>query len=361
MPDSDAVNIYIHVPFCRGKCGYCAFYSEPIFSGAMFTQWLEKLGCDIESAAVQSPVETLYLGGGTPTLPEPEMLERLYAMLNSHFRFLPSAEITSECNPETLTREKAEVMRGFVNRVSMGAQSFSEKFLSTIQRTSRDPSAPERAFRILRSAGFRNIGLDLIYAIPGESLPGWKCDLETALALKPDHISAYSLTPEEGTRLAGTAVDDSLSEDMWEFAGAFLAEHGLPRYEVSNYASPPFQCRHNDSVWHGRRYFGFGPSASSFDGVTRWTQAKPLSAWLAGTPAEQDPLPREARLREIFVMGLRTVRGWDRSEFDWTFLLPELEKLKNDGLLLLSGTCVKPTLRGLAFWNDLAETLIQEP
>lgn len=362
------MNLYVHVPFCHGKCDYCAFYSEPVFDPQLWIRYLEKLKRDLDLFSHDSPVRTLYFGGGTPTLPDAPEIEKLLTIFRSRFEFAPDAEITMECNPETMNAEKASVMTRLVNRVSMGAQSFSPDLLATIGRTSLDPKAVFRAFEMLRAAGIANIGLDLMYALPGETMDMLESDLKTALSLKPAHISAYSLTLEEQTPLAekrnlGIPSDD-LAADMWERIGTFLASTH-PRYEISNYAPLDRECRHNQNVWHGEPYFGFGPAASSFDGTIRKTEVSDLRRWLAGEPAELDEIPRRERIAEILMMGLRTVRGWREDEFmraagvSWD-IFPSAAELVSMELLERCRNILRPTQRGLACWNAIAEELLDD-
>ncbi len=360
-------NLYIHVPFCAGKCDYCAFYSEPAPDAALIRRWLERILFQLEENAPRlEHAETVYFGGGTPSLLPDDALKRLFAAVREA---VPSAvEVSIEANPFTVTPEKAAVLTSFANRVTLGIQSFDPALLNAIGRRDHAGPGPEEAVRNLREAGLRNLGLDLMYALPGETPDLWRRDLERALELKPEHISAYSVTPEPGTpfarRVAGTREDDALSEAMWEQAGVVLGAAGLPRYEISNYARPGFESRHNSNVWHGQTYLGLGPAACSFDGTDRWTQAAGLRAWLDGAPPEADRIPRRARLGEILMMGLRTVRGWTRREFEaaagcgWDDFSAQLNELAERGLVTLAADTVTPTERGLAFWNDVAETLV---
>lgn len=362
------MNLYIHVPFCHGKCDYCAFYSEPVFDPHLWNLYLEKLKCDLDLFKLDSQVRTLYFGGGTPTLPDAPEIEKLLNLFRSRFEFAPDAEITMECNPETMNAEKASVMARMVNRVSMGAQSFSPELLAVIGRTSRDPEAVFRAFEMLRSAGIANIGLDLMYALPGETMDMLESDLKTALSLEPAHISAYSLTLEEQTPLADkrnlAIPSDDLAADMWERIGSILASTH-PRYEISNYARRDRECRHNQNVWHGEPYYGFGPAASSFDGTVRRTEVSDLRRWLAGEPAELDEIPRRERIAEILMMGFRTVRGWQEDEFmraagvSWD-IFPSAAELVSMELLERCGSILRPTPRGLACWNAVAEELLDD-
>ncbi len=362
-------NIYIHVPFCDGKCSYCAFYSEPSYDPLRARLWLESVARGLERSEFRiEEVKTLYIGGGTPTCLGIQEMRALFDILKTRVPFADDPEISMECNPGSLDEEKANLMASFVNRVSVGAQAFDEELLATLgRRGSNGFRSVERAFELLRAAGIQNLGLDLIYAIPGESADGWRQELELALKLKPKHLSAYSLTIEEGTRLANSRLnvpDDDDSAEMWDLAGEILGMDGLLRYEVSNYAAEGFQCRHNQAVWHGENYLGLGPSASSFDGSKRWTEASPIDLWLAGADPEHDELPPQARARELFVMGLRTVRGWKAKEFkdasgmDWGFAEAKLGVLHDEGLLEIGEDFVKPTPKGLVFWNSMAEELI---
>ena len=360
-------NLYIHVPFCAGKCDYCAFYSEPAPDAALIHKWLDRILFQLEENASRLiHAETVYFGGGTPSLLPEDALNRLFSAVREA---VPAAkEISIEANPFTVTPEKAAVLTSFANRVTLGIQSFDPDLLKNIGRRDHAGPCPEEAVLNLRAAGLRNLGLDLMYALPGETPELWRHDLERVLELDPEHISAYSVTPEPGTpfarRIAGRPEDDALSEAMWEQAGAVLGAAGLPRYEISNYARPGFESRHNSNVWHGQTYLGLGPAACSFDGTDRWTQVADLRAWPDGAPPEVDRIPRRARLGEILMMGLRTVRGWTRREFEdaagcgWDGFSAQLNELAERGLLTLAPDAVAPTERGLAFWNDVAESLV---
>ena len=360
-------NLYIHVPFCAGKCDYCAFYSEPAQEPERIRLWLNRILLQLEENAPRLvEAETVYFGGGTPSLLPEDVLMRLFAAV--HAAAPAAAEISIEANPFTVTPEKAAVLTSFANRVSLGVQSFDPALLEAVGRRDHAGPGPEEAVRNLRDAGLRNLGLDLMYGLPGETPELWRRDLERALELGPEHISAYSVTPEPGTpfarRIAGRPEDDALTEAMWEQAGAVLGGSGLPRYEISNYARPGFESRHNSNVWHGQTYLGLGPAACSFDGTDRWTQVSDLQAWLDGAPPELDRIPRRARLGEILMMGLRTVRGWTRREFEvaagcsWDGFADQLSGLADRGLVTCTADAVAPTERGLSFWNDIAESLV---
>ncbi len=360
-------NLYIHVPFCAGKCDYCAFYSEPAPDASLIRSWLDRILFQLEENVSRlKNAETVYFGGGTPSLLPDKVLKRLFSVVREA---VPNAvEISIEANPFTVTPEKAAVLASFANRVTLGIQSFDPVLLEAVGRRDHAGPGPEEAARDLRNAGLRNLGLDLMYGLPGETPDLWRHDLKRALELVPEHISAYSVTPEPGTpfarRVAGLQENDALSEAMWEQAGAVLGEAGLPRYEISNYARPGFESRHNSNVWHGQTYLGLGPAACSFDGNDRWTEVSDLKAWLDGAPPEVDRIPRRARLGEILMMGLRTVRGWTRREFEeaaggaWDVFSEQLNELAERGLVTIAVDTITPTERGLSFWNDIAESLV---
>ena len=360
-------NLYIHVPFCAGKCDYCAFYSEPAPDPGLVRRWLDRVLRQLEEAAPSlRHAATVYFGGGTPSLLPADVLLRLFSAVKAVAPY--ATEISIEANPFTVTQEKAAVLTSFANRVTLGIQSFDPALREAVGRRSHAGPEPEEAVRNLREAGLRNLGLDLMYALPGETPDLWRRDLELALDLEPEHVSAYSVTAEPGTpfeeRSAPGPDDDETSEVMWELAGEVLGSAGLPRYEISNYARPGFESRHNSHVWHGQSYLGLGPSACSFDGIDRWTQVSDLRRWLDGAQPEYDRIPRRSRLGEMLMMGLRTVRGWTRDEFEaaagcsWAEFGGPLRDLESRGLVTLAPDSIIPTLRGLAFWNDVAESLV---
>ncbi|MFA6293424.1 MAG: radical SAM family heme chaperone HemW, partial [Victivallales bacterium] len=302
--------LYIHVPFCASKCGYCAFYSLPSPRDSDIDSYLEKLALDFKSSShLCGKLDSVFIGGGTPTFLSAENLLKLFSLINSFFEISASAEISIECNPETLTPEKARIIAKFANRVSLGIQSFNPLFRKILGRQG-SVSTIGKAISLLTKNGIGNIGCDLIYAIPGQSPEDWQDDLEKAVSLPLKHISAYSLTYEEGTLLTKNpqnfTTDDrrlttnDYSIKMWNLAGSFLRKHDFRRYEISNYAKRGFECRHNLEIWYGDKYLGFGPAAASFDGDKRWINVGDLQKWLSGAEPEFDLIPPEKRAREIF-------------------------------------------------------------
>lgn len=365
-------NLYIHVPFCTKKCDYCAFYSVENSSRDLQKIWLNKIRSDLQKNAHRlQKVKTLYFGGGTPTLPEPDLLEKIFQTVLAEIRLVPEAEITSEANPETITAERADILGKYVNRISMGVQSFREEKRKVLGRHPHSAENIYPAVKYLRNAGLKNIGIDLMYAVPGETLKQWEDDLKQAVDLGVEHLSAYALTPEENTPYAIAhglkATDDDLASDMWHAAADVLTGGGLKRYEISNYAKKDREAKHNCNVWYGGTYLGLGPSATSFDGIDRWTEQADLTAWLNGNTPEWDRISRQARLREIFIMGLRTVNGWQKETFSaatgctvWCDAETEniLKLLQDQGLIRFDTAACRPTQTGLEFWNTIAEQLI---
>lgn len=359
--------LYVHVPFCASKCAYCAFYSEPNPPKELVALFFARLEEELIAGAERSePLLSAYIGGGTPTWLEPEQLDALFEMIKKRFAFAPEAEISIECNPETLTPEKAGVIANHATRVSLGVQSFRDIYRRRLGRVG-NPNAIFPAIEWLAGKGVRELSIDLIYAIPGQTLDDWEQELNTAVSLPINHMSAYSLTFEEGTRLTDSGVkpaDEDLEVEMWELIPRILGTRGSRRYEVSNYAVPGFECQHNLGVWFGDPYLGAGPAASSFDGRARWTRIADIRSWLNNAPAAIERLPLDKLARELFIMGLRTSRGWEERAFERvanasleTFE-PELSSLIDMGLLTRREGRVAPTTKGLLFWDEIGMSLI---
>ncbi len=360
------VNYYIHVPFCRRKCGYCAFYSVENAAPEYVNAYLDHL----EKALRQSelpPGDTLYFGGGTPTLLDEVRLEKLLALARELLPLTPEAEISIEANPETLNPNKLEILRHGVNRISVGVQSFDPRIRETLGRNCSQ-AALESALEMVARAGFRHFNCDLIYGVPGQSVSGWAEDVRRAIDSGVDHVSVYALTPEEGSRLGGTfQTDAEAAADMDEAAESLLTAAGLARYEVSNYARPGGRCRHNQQVWRGGLLRGFGPAASSFDGADRSTECADLAAWLAGTPPEVDRISADRRREEIFAVNLRTVEGWTPKLWSQVGVADAWENrcrrgresaARFPGCWQVEKARIALTVQGLKFWDSIAGDLL---
>ncbi len=360
-----AVGLYLHVPFCVRKCAYCDFASRPIAAGGV-ERYLETLERELALRPADFDPATVYIGGGTPTALDKDALGRLLALV--HKAIMPERVIewTCEANPGTLTPAKAHALRAAgVNRLSLGAQSFDDARLAQLGRIHTAAEVRD-AVAIAREAGFENLSLDLLYALPGETPADWERDLEAALALAPEHLSLYALTIEKGTpfaceRDAGrlAEADEEIARAQYAMARAALKAAGYVQYEISNFARPGFESRHNLLYWSGGEYLGFGPSAHSHWRGRRWGHFQGLEDWAAAVskawktrdecvaaPPEsfahafEERLDAAAKARETLVFGLRRIAGWRRDEFraatgfDYEDLRgPEIERLVRAGLL----------------------------
>jgi len=304
-------HLYVHVPFCAHRCGYCDFVTVVGRNGqhaAYVDALLREL--ELESALLAEPLETVYLGGGTPTFAQPAELSRLLASLP------PAAEVTVEANPETVTPAVAELLRAAgVTRMSLGAQSFQPRLLAVLERASQ-PDTVRRAFYHLRDAGFDNISLDLIYGIPGQSPSDLGRDLAEAISLAPDHLSCYELEAKPGTRFThahGAELERQAEamEGYFEQVVETLTSAGYRWYETANFCTDGRRSRHNLAYWLGRDYLGLGIGAVSTVAGRRWRNAPKLAAYLAPLaqgrrpPRELEALDAETRRRERLMLGLR--------------------------------------------------------
>ncbi|MBI2440350.1 MAG: radical SAM family heme chaperone HemW [Lentisphaerae bacterium] len=312
--------LYVHVPFCDGKCGYCAFYSVR-YQEALAEDYLDALERELAAAGPLAP-ETIYLGGGTPSVLTASQLERLLRMLLAKISLSRLLEWTIEINPGSLDAAKAAVLTALgVNRFSLGAQAFDDRVLQTLGR--RHAAADTaKAVALLRKAGARNLNLDLIAGMPDCPRALWQQTLLSALALSPEHISVYALTNEEGTRLNRRWRQGKmklLSEEehlhRLDMAEALLAASGFKRYEISNYARDGFECRHNLACWRGEEYIGLGPAAASHVGMKRWTNCADLKAYGAALargrrpPRAVEKLTPALKRQDQVIFGLRLAEG----------------------------------------------------
>ena len=322
---------YVHVPFCSVRCGYCDFNTYTaveLGGGASQASYAETAIAEIRLARqvlgqVDVPVETVFFGGGTPTLLPPTDLARILGAIGDEFGLAPGAEVTTEANPDSVDRAALEVLRGAgFNRLSFGMQSAVPHVLATLDRT-HDPERVPAVVEWARAAGFGKVSLDLIYGTPGESLTDWRTSVDAALACEPDHVSAYALIVEEGTALARqikrgeiAMTDDDDLADKYLLADKAFARAGLGWYEVSNWASGPDQeCRHNVLYWTGADWWGVGPGAHSHVGGVRWWNVKHPTAYAArladgASPAyARELLDEETRRVERVLLEVRLAAG----------------------------------------------------
>lgn len=368
MKNCSFESLYIHVPFCRNICDYCALYSVVENSPQVRIDYLKKIRMDLEKNRQNlKELKTIFIGGGTPTALRPDELRELLMGISEFSSNV--LEFSVECNPSTVDDEKFIILKEFgVNRLSFGGQSTSRKTRKSLGRRTGDREL-FAALEMAQKHGFDNFNVDMIYAVPGQSLADWQYDLGRVLEFGVRHFSAYSLILEEGTVLSEKydETDDDLAVEMYNLCEEALDEHGLKRYEVSNYALPGDECKHNLGIWHGAKYLGIGPAAASFDGVDRWTEKADLMMWLEGAKAEIDQINQLERLAEVIAFGFRTVEGWQKERLQSLYgsdILDRfsrvLERLKKLGLLEENESTWKPTVQGLLFADEVALALIEE-
>jgi len=382
---SDAFGLYVHVPWCRHVCPYCDF--NVYTSSAMPERaYVDAVAVELATHARDStwtgrPLRSVYLGGGTPSLFAPATIAELLAAVGRAFALASDAEVTLEANPGTVSAERLAAYRAAgVNRLSLGAQSFDAQTLSTLGRDHAAADVP-RAVTAARTAGFENVSLDLVYAVPGTGLAAWEHDLVAVLELAPEHVSAYALTYEEGTpfhrwresgRLQPVAHDDEAA--MAELAVATLEAAGLRRYEISSFARPGRESRHNLGYWDGSDYLGVGAGAHAFAREPapgrRWMNERLPARYLAAIVADGAAVASEERLTETqaraeFVFtGLRRVAGVDADAFALRFgddvdvAFPQLSDLVDAGLVERTDRRIRLTARGLAFADEVSARLL---
>ncbi|HST10641.1 MAG TPA: radical SAM family heme chaperone HemW [Terriglobales bacterium] len=386
------LGLYISVPFCRTKCTYCNFASD-VFSSAVFTGYVDRVCADIHTTLptaetmggkVDSDVDSLYLGGGTPTVLNSEQLERLFVTVRQNFSLTPDAEVTVECAPGTLTPAVlVTLLRCGVNRVSLGVQSFVDQEAASVGRLHKRETVLGDIVG-LRRAGISNINLDLIAGLPHQTRDSWNASLESAVALGVPHVSVYMLEVDEDSRLGRELIaggtkyhahyvpDEELTADLYETACNKLNAAGIAQYEISNFAGPGCESRHNLKYWTRQPYLGFGvdahsmlPSASDALEAVRFSTSDSLEQFVAGAPLNRTDVSRKMALEETFFLGLRLSQGVDVDRMGEEFgvraietVSPILSELTQDGLLACEGPRVRLTPRGRLLSNEVFERFL---
>lgn len=332
---ADKLGIYIHIPFCRSKCDYCDFYSLAGREGQMDLYQRALLAHLRETAPLAQgiPVDSIYFGGGTPSYYGAKRLKELLAALYKLFSVEKDAEVTVECNPDSVGLKSLRTLRkAGVNRLSLGMQSARGEELYSVHRI-HTPQQTDQAVELARKAKFTNLSLDLIYGLPGQTMESWKATVEHALSLIPQHLSCYGLKVEEGTPLArrvaeGEALpDDDQQADLYLWTVGRLERAGLPQYEISNFAKPGCESRHNLRYWLTRPYIGFGPGAHSDFGGRRYSFVRDLDAYIRGVLEggniidSSELIPQRERCGEYLMLRLRTTRGIDGREYRSTYFM----------------------------------------
>ena len=360
-------HLYIHIPFCPNICPYCAFYKESAGRERVET-FLGALLKEAETWSEQLRPRTIFFGGGTPSALSIPQFEKLLSGLRSMLDLTALEEWTIEMNPATVASDKASLLReAGVNRVSMGVQSWDDAVLKSLGRT-HDACKAEESFHLLRSAGFDNVSLDLIFGVPGQSLQSWRSSLERSLDLAPEHISAYGLSYEEDTEFfrklgRGEMVpDEGLEADQFELTAERLGNAGYLQYEVSNYSLPRRESLHNSAYWSGKDYLGLGPSAFSTVGARRWRNIRETGIYSQSTMAGktavdfEEDVTEELRASERAAFGMRTLEGlpvtqagaWHR----------ELTHLEREGLVTRTPERWLLTPRGRLLADTVAEIFV---
>lgn len=341
--------LYIHIPFCVRKCAYCDFLSAPGSEEAK-ASYTKALLREIEAVKTEKrEVSSIFVGGGTPSALSPSLMGDIFEKIHESFSVAQDAEITIEANPGTLSKEKLFLYKNAgINRLSLGLQSPEEAELKSLGRIHTYEEFLE-SFSLAREAGFQNINVDLMCALPDQTYEGWIRNLRTVAALHPEHISAYSLIIEEGTPFAKRKLnlpDEDTEYRMYEDTAGILEEYGYEQYEISNYAKKGLVCRHNIGYWTRKEYLGLGLGAASLWGNQRFSNTSDFSAYLkeSGSPEKirenRETLSLEDEMSEFMFLGLRMTEGVSKAEFLESFGTPiesvygkVLDKYKNMGLL----------------------------
>jgi oxygen-independent coproporphyrinogen-3 oxidase len=379
--DRRKAGLYLHVPFCNRICPYCNFYSL-VPNGNQIDEFVESLMAEAELKAAGAfagfEYDTVFIGGGTPSLIDAAHLESILTHLRSNFEITDDAEITMECNPSSKDRDSLGRYRDIgVNRISLGIQSFQDRHLETLGRL-HDSGEAIQSFHRLRQAGFENASIDILYGLPGQTIAEWEDDLNHAIELDPDHISAYNLIIEPDTPFGRQYTQgklklptDEQQSRMYELLNDRLTDAEYQMYEICNFARPGHQCRHNMKYWRLMPYLGLGPSAVSFDGRRRFkniVSLKKYSESLEGgslPPMETENIDRRKAIDEQIMMGLRLTRGLSlqslRREFGYdlaTEKSAELEVLTKTGFIESEGGHLRLTSKALFLADEIILKLL---
>ena len=369
---------YFHVPFCRHKCHYCDFYSF-VDTESRELAYVERLEEELQDALefLTVPIETVFVGGGTPTMLGADLLGRMLSSIRRTLPIASNAEWSVEANPETVNEAVADALaQSGVRRVSLGAQSFNPKLLKALERD-HDPASVERAVGLLRRAGIPQVNLDLIFAIPGSTIADWEADLLRALSIGPDHLSAYGLVYEPNTPLtvklrkgAVTRLPEDEEAEQYEFVVEKLAKSGYERYEISNWSLPGMACRHNILYWENADWWAFGPSAAAHGNGVRWRNIPRLATWLENRPSapveEIECLGADANAGESFMLGLRLMKGMPLERVEMLLSCGEnaprrrrsIETFTRDGLLEQVDGHLRLSARGFMIADTVLSALI---
>jgi len=378
--------VYIHIPFCRSRCSYCDFatgmYQSEIAETYVGAICLEI--CGWREDGQPATIDTIYFGGGTPSLLSTKQIERILDTVKDRFELIEAPEITLEINPGdggVDTESRCATMRAWrslgINRASFGAQTFDDRELKLLGRT-HDSADVRKTFALLREAGFVNINFDLIAGLPGQTMAGWKRNLDEALKLRPEHLSLYLLDVHEGTPLADQIYrgmrpkpDDDLAAEMYATMIETVCAAGYEHYEISNFCLPGFESRHNTKYWTGDPYYGFGNSAHSYDGARRrWANERDAAKYVEivknneSAIVDRTTLSEEESRSESIFLGLRLLKGIDLQTYESRFgrnlrqeYNGELDRLRAAGLIEIDERLLRLTTRGALLSNEVFAAL----
>ena len=369
-----AAGLYVHIPFCSSRCSYCDF-ATGLYETELAERYVAALVREIHASPHHgAKVDTIYFGGGTPSLLSPAQLDRILATLYGQFEVDPASEVTLEINPGSVTLEKLEAFRSLgINRASFGAQTFDDRELAKLGRSHTAVDAL-KTFADLRRAGFTNISFDLIAGLPGQTLEGWQRNVRQALDLHPEHLSFYLLEVHSGTPLAEhirrglqPVPDDDLAGVMYEWMLDEASAAGYEHYEISNLSRPGFHSRHNVKYWTAAPYFGFGCSAHAYDGQTRrWSNHRDVLKYVeaienGGSAVVEEQALSETDVRaEALFLGMRLMRGVDVRRYRESFGVDlrethaaDLDRFRRAGLLEFDGDLIRLTRTGALLSNEV--------
>jgi len=378
--------VYLHIPFCKSRCSYCDFATDVYKRGEIVDRYVDALTSEILAAHDEKnppanaggsdlSIDTIYFGGGTPSLLTPLQLEKILSVVDKQFAVQPERELTVEMNPATVTLEKLKDYRSLgVNRASFGVQTFDDTELKRLARGHNAEDA-RMTFRLLRDAGFENISFDLIAGLPRQTLADWERNLDEALTLQPEHLSLYLLEIHDGTPLA-TQVrdgrqpmpDEDLAAEMYELMLDKVTAAGYAQYEISNFARTGFESRHNTKYWRLEPVYGFGVSAHSFDGSQRYANERDTAKYVSlieGSGGADVMREQIDAASEFIFLGLRLNKGIDAAEYKTRFGIDlhekysaELKEIRDAGLIETDGRNFRLTRRGMLFSNEVFRVFI---
>jgi putative oxygen-independent coproporphyrinogen III oxidase len=372
--------IYIHVPFCKSRCSYCDF-ATGLYQTELAERYVAALIVDLQTTRADElsrSVDTIYFGGGTPSMLSSDQIERILAVVHTRFQIDSKAEVTIEINPGSATETKLKEFRKLgINRASFGAQTFHDDELARLGR-SHSAGDTLRTFEYLRAADFDNVSFDLIAGLPGQTMGQWQENVERSLGLRPEHLSFYLLEVHSNTPLAQhierglqPKPDEDLAAEMYKWMLERACDAGYEHYEISNLCLPRFESRHNTKYWQGDAYYGFGCSAHSFDGRTlRWSNERDVTAYVKAIENKQTPIVEQTQLNdnerraEAVFLGMRLMRGFDTREYEQSFGVDlrvvhkeDLSRFYEAGLIEFDGDILRLTRAGALMSNEVFAAL----